>query len=94
MVRLRLGCTGIALTPQSSSASLWVVKGVRERYLQPLRLVVVAGGPGVHFALLVQPRFPRLPAEHVHVEGFEDAGGSDLIVLYVSRLHPQGLRAA
>lgn len=62
-------------------------------YLQPLWLVIVARGPGINFALLVQPGFPGLPGEHVHVEGTENAGGSDLEILDVSWFHPQGLRA-
>lgn len=62
-------------------------------YLQPLWLVIVARGPSVHFALLVQPGLAGLPSEHVHVERTENAGGSDLEVLNVSRLHPQGLGA-
>lgn len=62
-------------------------------YLQPLWLVIVAWSPGINFALLVQPGFPGLPSEHVHVECSENTGGGDLVVLYMSWFHPQGFRA-
>lgn len=62
-------------------------------YLQPLWLVIVARGPGVNFALLVQAGFPGLPSEHVHVECTENTGGSNLVVLYMSWFHAQGFRA-
>lgn len=69
------------------------VKLCLEVYLHPLGLVIVAGGPGINFALLVQSGFPGLPSEHIHVERSENTGGSNLIVLYVPRFHPQGFRA-
>lgn len=69
------------------------VKLCLEVYLQPLGLVIVAGGPGINFALLVQSGFPGLPSEHIHVERSENTGGSNLIVLYMPRFHPQGFRA-
>lgn len=63
-------------------------------YLQPLGLVAVSSCPGVDLALFVQPGLPRLPGEHVHVESPEDAGGCDLVVLDMARLHSQWFRAA
>lgn len=62
-------------------------------YLKPLRLVIVGGGPRIDFALFVQPGLARLPREHAQVEGLEDTGGTDLIILDVSGLHPHWLRA-
>lgn len=63
-------------------------------YLQPLWLVIMAGSPGIYFALLVQTGFSWFPSKHVHVECSEDAGGSDLVVLYMAWFHPQGFWTA
>lgn len=63
-------------------------------YLQPLGLVAVSRRPSVDLALFVQTGFRRLPSEHVHVDGPEDARGRDLVVLNVARFHSQRLGAA
>jgi len=60
-------------------------------YLQPLGLITVSRRPGIDLPLFIQSCFPRLPGEHVHVKSSEDAGGCDLVVLNMARLHAHWL---
>lgn len=50
--------------------------------------------PSVDLALFVQTGLSWLPSKHVHVERPEDAGGCDLVVLDMARLHAQWFRTA
>lgn len=60
-------------------------------YLQPLRLVVGGGGPGVGLALFVQSGVVRVPGEGLDAPSTEGAGGRDLTVGHQPGLHAHRL---
>lgn len=65
--------------------------GLSGPHLQPLRLVVGGGGPGVRLALFVQPGVVRVPGEGLNPPCAEGAGRRDLAVGYQAGLHTHWL---
>lgn len=64
-----------------------------ETHLQPLRLVVVQGCPGIGLARHVQASVMRVPGKGIDAPGLEDTGGCDLLVGDEAGFHAQRLRA-